>query len=168
MAIEVERKFLVAGDEWRREVAAAANLAQGYVSNAENATVRVRISADEAWLTIKGRADGARRSEFEYEIPVQDARDIMASLAVAGVEKVRSTLRRKPHVWTVDEFDGSNSGLVLLEIESSADFELPDVPEWVGRDVTDDPRFANARLSERPISQWPAQELRELGITLPT
>lgn len=161
MAIEIERKFLVISDEWKQHVATVEELAQGYLAASPTALVRVRASRTRGWITIKGQqlgetTDVLKRVEYEYVIPVDDARDIIADLAQSAVTKTRYTLDYAPHQWTVDVFHGDNDGLVLLEIEGDTVGELDaqSLPEWVGADVSDDSRMSNAYLSHSPYTTW--------------
>ena len=165
MAIEIERKFLVAGDGWREAAYAVLPMAQGYLNDAgamdrgeQNASVRVRIQGDEAFLNIKSRELGRSRQEFDYPVPVDDARALL-SLCVGGViDKRRHLVRHGGHVWEVDEFLGDNAGLVVAEIELSDPDEAFVLPPWAGREVTDQVRYYNLALAARPYSRWSAAE----------
>ena len=128
---------------------------QGYLSSATACTVRVRIAGSLAWLTVKGPTKANARAEFEYPIPVADADVMMASLVVGPlVEKVRYRVEHAAHVWEIDEFGGDNTGLVVAEIElarADADFARPD---WLGAEVSADPRYFNSSLVAYPFSRW--------------
>jgi adenylate cyclase len=154
MAKEIERKFLVADDRWRAEVAHSAPLRQGYLFCDERVAVRVRTAGDEAFLTIKGEVSAAERDEFEYPIPRADAEQMFALCRGALVEKTRYTLARQGGHWTVDVFEGANEGLVVVEVELASLDDAPPLPTWIGREVTDDPRYRNAALSARPFTAW--------------
>ncbi|GGK02348.1 CYTH domain-containing protein [Luteimonas terricola] len=165
MAIEIERKFLVADDGWRAAAHAVVPMAQGYLNDQssmdegrQRASVRVRLEGDGAFLNIKSREIGHTRQEFEYPLPVGEARDLLA-LCVGGlVEKRRHLVRHGGHLWEVDEFLGDNAGLVVAEIElesADEDFERPD---WLGVEATDCPRYYNLALAARPYSQWSGAE----------
>lgn len=153
MAVEIERKFLVVGDAWR--VAATGRpYRQGYLCNRAGCTVRVRIGGNDAWLTIKGETVGMARPEFEYPIPLTDAGELLALCQQPLIEKVRYRIEHAGQVWEVDEFAGDNAGLVLAEIELlSADQSL-ELPDWVGEEVTQDPRYYNASLQMTPYRLW--------------
>jgi adenylate cyclase len=154
MAVEIERKFLVTSDAWRAG-AKRKRYVQGYLQNTEACVVRVRVAGDDAFLTIKGKAKGIARAEYEYAIPVADADAMLKDLATGGiVEKVRHLVHHGAHTWEVDEFTGDNAGLVVAEIELSREDETFERPEWLGDDVTDDPRYLNASLSQRPFKEW--------------
>jgi CYTH domain-containing protein len=152
MAIEIERKFLVTGDAWRE--APAVYYSQGYLNRAKERTVRVRIAGDEAFLTVKGISAGASRAEFEYPIPVWDARDLLALCEQPLIEKYRRKITHEGYVWEVDEFLGENQGLVVAEIELPEEDAPFTKPGWVGEEVTHDPRYFNSALSTLPWSRW--------------
>ena len=154
MAIEIERKYLVVGDEWR-QLGTGGEFRQGYLSTVKERTVRVRVIGNQGFLTVKGITVGATRTEYEYEIPVDDARAMLADLCEQPViEKIRYAIDWEGLTWEIDEFLGVNSGLVVAEVElEDADREI-DLPEWVGEDVTEDPRYFNSNLVARPYSTW--------------
>jgi CYTH domain-containing protein len=156
VAREIERKFLVIGDEWRTG-SQGVFYRQGYLGAGERAvcTVRVRVAGERAWLTIKGRADHGARDEYEYPIPVADAGEMLARLCPGGrVEKIRHRVPHAGREWEVDEFIGENAPLVVAEVElDSVDAEVS-LPPWVGREVTEDPRYTNAALALQPYSRW--------------
>lgn len=161
MAVEIERKFLVRGEGWR-EGATATPIRQGYLSTDPDRIVRVRTAGSRAFLTVKGRASGARRLELEVEIPLADAIEMLALCKGAIVDKARHQVAVAGFVWEVDEFQGDNAGLVVaeLEVKDEQDFALAlgDPPAWLGRDVSDDRRLSNSYLAERPFSTWTAEE----------
>ena len=156
MARDIERKFLVTGDDWRPG-AHGVLYRQGYLGAGDQAvcTVRVRVAGDRAWLTIKGRAAGGARDEYEYPVPVADAEEMLARLCPGGrVEKLRHRVPFAGRVWEVDEFTGENAPLVVAEVElDRIDAEIS-LPRWVGREVTEDPRYTNAALALQPYSRW--------------
>jgi adenylate cyclase len=154
MAKEIERKFLVADDGWRAEIAHSGPLRQGYLFSDEKVAVRVRTAGDEAFLTIKGEVSATERDEFEYAIPCADAEQMFDLCRGALVEKTRYTLMRTGGHWTVDVFSGANDGLVVVEVELAAAGDDPPLPAWIGREVTEDPRYRNAALSKRPFADW--------------
>ncbi len=149
---EIERKFLVCGDAWR--AAEKVPYCQGYLSRERTCTVRVRIAGDLAFLTVKGPTVGITRSEFEYAIPVDDARDLLELCAKPFVEKYRRVIEYRGSVWEVDEFLGANRGLVVAEIELLSPDQSFERPDWVGEEVTDDPRYRNANLCANPYNSW--------------
>ncbi len=153
MGIEIERKFLVAGDAWR--AAPGRHYAQGYLNRDKRRTVRVRIVEHEAWLTIKGENAGATRAEFEYPIPVADARQLLALADGPQVRKIRRVVHHAGHAWEIDEFQGDNAGLVVAEIELHAEDEAFERPAWLGAEVTHDPRYFNSSLAAAPYRTWP-------------
>lgn len=170
MGIEIERKFLVTGDDWRVAAHKVVPMAQGYLNDLAamepgrdgrppmRASVRVRIAGDDAFLNLKSRELGHTRQEFDYPIPVADARDLLG-LCVGGlVDKRRHYVSHEGRLWEVDEFLGDNAGLVVAEIElESADAPFAR-PGWIGAEVTDSARYYNLALATRPFNEWSAAE----------
>ncbi|HEY3447648.1 MAG TPA: CYTH domain-containing protein [Myxococcales bacterium] len=153
MGREIERKFLVKGEGWRG-LAPAVDYRQGYLRTT-GATVRVRIAGEKGFLTIKGPTQGIGRAEFEYAIPVADARELLDTLcARPQIEKRRHRIPLGAHVWEVDDFLGENAGLVVAEIEIREESEAFEKPEWIGEEVSHDHRYANSALAERPFKTW--------------
>ena len=153
MGIEIERKFLVVGDDWR--LASASACEQGYLNRDKQRTVRVRIVEDAAWLTVKGASVGATRAEFEYPIPVADARQLMALCDGPLVRKLRRVVMHAGATWEIDEFQGDNAGLVVAEIELTSEDAAFEPPPWLGAEVTHDARYFNSNLAATPYSTWP-------------
>jgi len=161
MGVEIERKFLVVGDDWRAAAHRVVPMAQGYIndqaamdSGAQKASVRVRIQGDAAFLNLKSRELGHTRQEFDYAIPVDDARALLA-LCVGGlIDKRRHLVQHGGHVWEVDEFLGENAGLVVAEVELASADEHFERPSWLGSEVTDDLRYYNLALASRPYTRW--------------
>jgi adenylate cyclase len=154
VAEEIERKFLVSGEAWR-ETAEGTRYRQGFLSTEPERTVRVRVAGPRGSITVKGKNVGARRAEFEYEIPVADAERMLDTLCQRPlIEKIRYTLPVGPHTWEIDVFEGSNAGLVVAEIELSSEDEAFEKPEWVGDEVTEDPRYFNSNLVANPYGTW--------------
>jgi adenylate cyclase len=153
MATEIERKFLVLGDDWRH-LAEGVPYRQAYL-NQQGPTVRVRVVRDQGYLTIKGPTVNTSRLEYEYLIPVADAHEMLDRLAVSPVvEKLRYTIEYQGFVWVVDEFSGENSGLVMAELELEYPEQSFPLPPWIGQEVSGDPRFYNASLARNPFSRW--------------
>ncbi|MFC0133009.1 adenylate cyclase [Massilia eurypsychrophila] len=154
MGVEIERKFLLAGDGWRA-LGAPVLLRQGYLSSDPARVVRVRVEGERACMTIKGKSVGATRGEWEYPIPLADANELLERLCEQPlVEKYRRRIDFAGNTWEVDEFLGVNQGLVLAEIELGAEDQQFDKPEWIGADVTDDRRYYNSNLVRHPFSSW--------------
>jgi adenylate cyclase len=153
MGTEIERKFLVADDRWRG-LAPGVDYRQGYLSRGAGSTVRVRIAGPQGWLTIKGPTQGFSRSEFEYPVPVEDVVAMLGLCELPPVEKTRHKIPFAGWTWEVDEFHGANEGLIVAEIELPSEDTAFELPPWIGAEVTDDPRYANSRLSEYPYSVW--------------
>ena len=154
MGIEIERKFLVRGDAWRQPASAQTRFCQGYLSRDPARTVRVRIAGEQAFLTIKGATTGASRAEFEYGIPLADARQLLAISDGPVVEKIRHLCPHEGMTWEVDEFLGANAGLVVAEIELQSEGQAFGRPAWLGEEVTGDARYVNANLAVHPFTRW--------------
>jgi len=155
MGIEIERKFLVANDAWRKDVISETRLKQGYLANQERASVRVRIGGNQAFLNIKSATLGIRRSEFEYEIPLSDAEDMLEQVAIRPfIDKTRYKVKCGEHLWEVDLFHGDNEGLIVAEIELDAEDECFELPEWAGEEVSGDPKYFNVCLVKHPCCRW--------------
>jgi CYTH domain-containing protein len=159
MKQEIERKFLVTGDSWRAVAGAGLSCCQGYLlSGASSATVRVRRIGGQGFLTIKGPSSGISRPELEYEIPAADADYMLANLCGGRrVEKTRYVLVHNGMRWEIDEFSGDSAGLILAEIELENEEQLFDRPDWLGSEVSDDPRYFNAALAIHPFKTWRRQ-----------
>ena len=160
MAIEIERKFLVAGDGWRAASARSRRFVQGYLTRPGEAacSVRVRVGDAAAWLNIKAAVAGIERSEYEYAIPVADGERMLAEFCARVIEKVRYDVEHGGRTFEIDEFFGDNAGLVVAELELEsvgAEFERP---PWLGREISDKPRYYNLHLLQHPYSAWSAAE----------
>lgn len=155
MALEIEHKFLLADDSWRALTSRSVYFKQGYLSSAQTSSIRVRIGGDQAWLNIKSATIGNHRLEYEYEIPLSDAREIMDNLCRRPlVEKQRHYVEFQGHIWEIDEFFGDNAGLIVAEIElDSLNQDFPK-PSWIGEEVTHDLRYYNNNLAINPYSTW--------------
>ncbi|MBQ7194327.1 MAG: CYTH domain-containing protein [Bacteroidales bacterium] len=152
---EIERKFLVKGD-FKAKVTRSMHIVQGYLCTAPEPTVRVRIRDNEAFLTIKGLSEGPGRFEWEKPISVEDARELLRLAKPGTIDKVRHLVPSEDgiHTWEVDEFHGANEGLIMAEIELSAPDETFPIPDWIGKEVTSDPRFYNSSLRKLPYSEF--------------
>lgn len=160
MAIEIERKFLVLNDGWRAAADAGIQLKQGYLtqvigSDAVRSSVRVRTEGTRAFLNIKSATLGIRRQEYEYPLPLADAEEMLATLCVSAiVEKTRYHIRVDAHLWEIDVFAGANAGLIVAEIELNDEGEVFARPDWLGAEVSADPRYYNVCLADRPYCSW--------------
>lgn len=154
MPQEIERKFLVTNTAYR-SLGTAVHISQGFLSTAKERVVRVRIMGEKAFITVKGISTGASRAEFEYDIPPQDAQFMLDHLCEQPtIEKHRFTIPVRGSIWEVDEFHGENEGLVIAEIELPAEDAPFEKPDWVGEEVTHDPRYFNSSLVKRPFKNW--------------
>jgi len=154
MAKEIERKFLVVGDDWRR-LAEGTMYRQGYLNSVKERTVRIRTVGDRAFLTVKGITIGSTRVEYEYEIPVADCNAMLDGLAEQPIiEKKRYRIPSGGLVWEIDEFFGENLGLIVAEVELTSEDQRFDKPAWIGEEVGHDPRYFNSNLIAHPYSKW--------------
>ncbi|MGE0502770.1 MAG: CYTH domain-containing protein [Rhizobiaceae bacterium] len=149
MAKEAERKFLVSRGAWRERVEQSTPMVQFYLASAADRSVRVRIRSDTAVLTLKFGASARVRDEFEYPIPLADGRDMMALAVGRPVEKTRHIVRHRGRAFEVDEFSGALAGLVVAELETADEVADAELPDWLGREVTDDPAYLNSSLALR-------------------
>ena len=152
MAREIERKFMVKKGVWRDQK--ATKYCQGYLNTEKARTVRVRTIEDRGYLTIKGISIGASRLEFEYEIPRQDADALLDICEKPLIEKNRYKVEHGAFVWEVDEFFGENRGLVVAEVELENEDQYFPKPDWIGEEVTGDPRYFNSNLVKNPYTKW--------------
>ena len=147
---EIERKVLVDSDAWRRDVFKVMEITQGYLDVQGGGTVRVRLKGEKAFLTIKGPSHGITRSEFEYEIPTVEARAMIAELCdERKIIKTRHYLRVGAHEWVVDEFHGKHDGLVMAEVEFESEQESFELPDWAGREVSEEREYYNVNLARQ-------------------
>lgn len=155
MATEIERKFIVRGD-FSADVFEAQRIVQGYICSQPGRTVRVRIRGEKGFLTIKGASDekGLSRYEFEQEIPLADAEQLLKLCEPGAIDKVRHLVRVGRHIWEVDVFHGANEGLVMAEIELASEEEVFEKPDWVGEEVSGDRRYYNSMLTKEPYTRW--------------
>jgi len=155
MPLEIERKFLVRSDAWRSQVDSRDLMRQGYLSPGAGCSIRARIAGEQAWLNLKAKRSGMTRLEFEYAIPRNEADRILDELCTGPlVEKYRHRIAMGDLVWEIDEFLGANAGLIVAEIElpsEDADFARPD---WLGEEVTEDERYYNFNLAQKPYTEW--------------
>ena len=155
MGTEIERKFLIVSEAWRTDAMDSVKMTQGYIAETEFCSIRIRVAGERAWLNIKEMKLGMRRGEFEYPVPAEEGQDMLRRFCVGGlIEKVRHQVRHGDHVWEIDEFAGSNLGLILAEVELSSVDERIDLPPWVGEEVTDDSRYYNIKLAQFPYLEW--------------
>ena len=153
MPSEIERKFLVADESWRNGTPGV-RISQGYLSQDPDRTVRVRIAGEKAWLTIKGRTEGITRAEFEYAIPLEDARVLLGLCLPSVIDKTRHEISHAGHLWEIDVFHGDNDGLVIAEVELADESVSPELPPWAGAEVSADARYFNSCLAVLPYANW--------------
>jgi len=154
MGIEIERKFLVTNDEWKKK-GKPFRVMQGYLQRNKECTIRVRVIDDKSFITIKGENTGATRLEFEYAIPVIDALELVDNLCFKPlIDKTRYILDYKGLTWEIDEFHRENSGLVIAEVELKSESQKIELPAWIGEEVTGDERYYNSYLTTHPYHDW--------------
>ncbi len=155
MGIEIERKFLLKDDSWRQQADAGTAYRQGYLIGAKQASVRVRIEGDKAFLNIKSMTLGVRRHEYQYPIPLVEANEMLDTMCEKPlVEKTRYKVLHDNHEWEIDVFTGDNAGLVVAEVELESEQEQLLLPSWAGIEVSEDPRYYNVNLVKHPYTTW--------------
>ncbi|WP_445749054.1 CYTH domain-containing protein [Polaribacter sp.] len=156
MSVEIERKFLVKNDDFKKMSFQQKTLQQGYLNSDKHRTVRIRISDNQGFITVKGvsNAAGTTRFEWEKEIDVQEAKQLLALCEPNIIEKTRFLVKNGIHIFEIDEFFGANKGLLIAEIELSSENEKFEKPSWLGEEVTGNARYYNASLSKLPFSSW--------------
>jgi len=156
MGKEIERKFLINPAKWAELIKPAGKqLRQGYILGDPNKTIRVRVTADKGWLTIKGISTGATRLEYEYEIPLGDAVELLDNFAENELKKTRYENTFEGKLWEVDVFSGENEGLIVAEIELTSEDEKFELPDWVSEEVTHEKKYYNSNLTTYPFKNWP-------------
>ena len=163
MAVEIERKYLVTSDAWRSQVFRQETIRQGYFNrpadSGDHASVRVRVAGDAAYLNIKSAEAGEQRVEFDYEVPVPDAVEMLDRLCRRPlIEKTRHWVKQDELVFEIDVFHGENAGLIVAELELESPDQQVNLPEWIGKEVTQYYRYYNTALCEKPYSQWSGEE----------
>ena len=155
MPIEIEHKYLVKSKEWNSITPLkSVEISQGYLLTDPNKTIRVRLKGNTGYITIKGKTKGASRLEYEYEIPVLEAKELLGQFCSNVIEKIRHYVVYEQKTWEVDVFKGVNEGLIVAEIELLSEQESYKLPNWIAENVTDDHRYANANLALKPYSTW--------------
>jgi CYTH domain-containing protein len=155
MGVETERKYIVHAAKWKAADKKDKHLIeQGYILNSAEKTVRVRLYDNKGFITIKGKTDGFSRTEFEYEIPVEDARVLLKDFCKSTIKKIRYKVLYSGRLWEVDEFLDENKGLLMAELELKSKDEQFALPEWIDKEVTGDTRYYNSYLSTNPYSTW--------------
>ena len=154
--IEIERKFLILNNDFKTQAFARNDIAQGYISSNPERTVRVRIKGNDGFLTIKGAGNesGMTRFEWEKKIDVDEARQLMQLCENGTISKTRFEVQIGQHIFEVDEFYDENEGLIIAEIELESETEIFEKPDWLGIEVTNDARYYNAYLSQKPFKNW--------------
>jgi CYTH domain-containing protein len=149
MALEIERRFLVSSDAWRAGVDRSTGITQGYLAITEYSVIRVRVRDDDAYVTIKSRDAGLAREEFEYSIPMDDARSLLNLCGPRVLEKIRHEVTYAGYCWEVDEYSAPFENLVIAEVELQSEADDPPRPAWIGEEITHNGSFSNAALAQR-------------------
>jgi CYTH domain-containing protein len=168
MALEIERKYLVNLQEWQAlSKPEVHHYRQGYILADPKKTIRIRLTDTKCFITIKGESIGATRSEYEYEIPREDAEELLNNFCVAEIEKSRYKIMYKNKLWEVDEFLGENEGLIVAEIELKKEDDIFEIPDWVANEVTGVERYYNANLAQNPYRDWKAELTQHYSSKVP-
>jgi adenylate cyclase len=154
MAFEIERKFLINDDSWNMDSDNGTLLRQGYLNSKAERTVRVRISGNKGILTIKGKNENLTRKEFEYQIPLDEAMNLLQLCEKPIIEKTRYLIIKDKHTWEIDVFEGENKGLIVAEIELTSEQETFEIPSWLGKEVSFETKYYNSSLIANPYSKW--------------
>jgi len=154
MALEIERKYLLKNNDWKTLIKEEISIKQGYLNSEKERTVRVRTYGEKGIITIKGKNNNLTRKEFEYTIPLADALEMLKLAEMPLIEKTRFIVINDGNTWEIDVFEGVNKGLVVAEIELESETEKFEVPEWIGEEVSTDPKYFNACLINHPFTEW--------------
>jgi adenylate cyclase len=154
MGLEIERKFLIKNDSWKNEIKKTISIRQGYLNSEVERTVRIRIQGELGVLTIKGKNQNVTRKEFEYQIPLDDALNLLSMCEKPIIEKTRFLIPSNRSTWEIDVFDGENKGLVIAEIELTSEEESFDIPNWLGEEVSSESKYYNSSLITNPYGNW--------------
>ena len=155
MGVEIERKFLVDHEKWRKlKKAAGTHYHQGYLLDGSSCTIRIRLAGSKGFITIKGSSSGITRKEFEYKLPAADAAELIKGFAGSSVEKIRYKIKFAGKLWEIDEFLGDNEGLIMAEIELKSENEEFEKPAWITSEVSHDNRYYNSKLAKNPFKNW--------------
>tara|TARA_B110001469_G_C9598385_1_gene297206 strand:- start:689 stop:1159 length:471 start_codon:yes stop_codon:yes gene_type:complete len=154
MGLEIERKFLIKDDSWKEDANKGTSIKQGYLNSKAERTVRIRIYGDNGVLTVKARRKNLSRKEFEYQIPLKDAFDMLNMCEKPIIEKTRFLISKNNSTWEIDVFEGINEGLIVAEIELTSEEESFDSPSWLGEEVSLDSKYYNSSLMTNPYSKW--------------
>lgn len=155
MAREIERKFLVTGDDWRSRVTSNSFYRQGYLANTGKCSIRIRVAGEKGFLNIKSATLDIIRTEYEYTVPLEEAEAMLSDFCEGAlIEKTRYFVGHEGYTWEIDVFEGRNRGLIMAEIELTHEDESFPLPAWAGAEVSDDPRYYNVYLARHPYAEW--------------
>ena len=155
MGTEIERKYTLKNDDWRKEIIRSERMVQGYLAGNERTSVRIRVTGEKANLNIKSATLGIFRQEYEYDLPLADAEKMLDDLCEKPViDKIRHYISHDGKTWEIDEFSGENEGLIVAEVELESENETFNLPAWVKEEVSHDPRYYNVILVKQPYKNW--------------
>ncbi len=154
MGLEIERKFLLKNMQWKKDIISQRKIKQGYLNSTPESTVRVRIKGEKGFITVKGKMENLIRKEFEYEIPTHDAEELLVLCQQPIIAKTRYEVLYHGYIWEIDEFENENKGLFIAEVEMKNADENPDIPEWIGAEVTYNRKYYNSNLIQHPYEKW--------------
>ena len=154
MGIEIERKFLLANTDWKLLSNEGTPIKQGYLNSNPERTTRVRVKGDKGFITIKGKNEGTKRLEFEYEIPINDAEELLALCEKPTIEKIRYEVHINNNIWEIDVFEGENQGLIIAEVELESENQEVMIPSWIGEEVSHENKYYNSELIKMPFTKW--------------
>ena len=154
MAVEIERKFLIKNDDWKVNSDSGVHIKQGYLNSHIERVVRNRLYCEKGVLTVKGKTNHTSRLEFEYEIPYNDAIEMLELCEKPIIEKIRYEVEFEKDIWEIDVFEGDNKGLIVAEIELSDENQKIEIPNWIGKEVSHESKYYNAALISMPFSKW--------------
>jgi adenylate cyclase len=154
MGVEIERKYLIKNSDWKNRVIEKIEIKQGYLNSNIERTVRIRLNNIKAFITIKGKTINTSRQEFEYEIPYEEGNSLINMCESPIIEKTRFIVQEDNGIWEIDEFKGENQGLIVAEIELKHENQKFKVPQWIGKEVSNDSRYYNSSLIHKPYKNW--------------
>ena len=155
MGIEIEKKFLLKNEDWKRQCTEGVQIKQGYLNSHTERTVRIRISGGNGEITIKGKTENLTRKEFEYQIPYEEALSLIQLCETPIIEKTRFKIKQENLTWEIDQFGGENIGLIIAEVELESENQILTLPSWVGKEVSQDSKYYNSSLLTYPYKNWP-------------
>lgn len=155
MGVEIEKKFLLKNEDWKKQCTKGVKIKQGYLNSHTERTVRVRLSDGKGKITIKGKTENITRKEFEYQIPYKEALSLIQLCETPIIEKTRFKVKLGNLTWEIDQFGGENVGLIIAEVELKSENQILNIPSWIGQEVSKDSKYYNSSLLTYPYKNWP-------------